>query len=85
MTDNETTSSPITLTSLEVENYMRVRAFRCEFGPAGVVELHAKIDDDLRERIFLRKEDPARLPFAPATFDLAWACMPTRLLNPPVG
>lgn len=34
-------SDSVIMTSLEVENYMRVRVFSCEFGPAGIVELNA--------------------------------------------
>lgn len=46
-------------------------------------EFHRVLDGRLRARIFPRKENLSRLPFADATFDLACACLPCRLWEPP--
>lgn len=42
-------------------------------------EFHKVLSAQLRRKIFPRKENLQRLPFAKATFDLVWACYPTRL------
>ena len=41
--------------------------------------LHAQLSPELRRHLFVRKEDPRRLPFGNAVFDWAYACWPTRL------
>ena len=45
-------------------------------------ELHKALDADLRVRVYPRKENPSRLPFAAGVFDLVWGIYPTQPVEP---
>jgi SAM-dependent methyltransferase len=48
-----------------------------------LTHFHRTLPPELRSQVFIRKERAQRLPFALSSFDVAWACLPTRLLDQP--